>query len=345
MKETKTQYRGYIMTSKPILYIVIPCYNEEKALPLFYEEMERVRKQDFEGIADFEYIFVNDGSKDKTLDIIKQLRAIDDKVRYVSFSRNFGKEAAMFAGLEASTGDYVTLMDADLQDPPALLKQMYDAIINEGYDSVGTRRVTRKGEPPIRSFFARMFYKIINKMSDIEMVDGARDYRLMKRQVVDAIISLKEYNRYSKGLFSFVGFNTKWIEYENVERVAGETKWSFWKLFLYSIDGIVAFSTMPLSIAALLGVLMCFVAAVAIVFIIVRQLLYGGSAFGWPSMVCITMFLGGIQLLCIGILGSYLAKTYLEVKDRPIYITKESNTHKRKKGIDEENRIMSVETD
>ena len=204
--------------------VVVSCYNEEKALPLFYKEIERVRKQDFENIVDFEYIFVNDGSKDKTLDIIKQLRAIDDKVRYVSFSRNFGKEAAMFAGLEASTGDYVTLMDADLQDPPALLKQMYDAIINEGYDSVGTRRVTRKGEPPIRSFFARMFYKIINKMSDIEMVDGARDYRLMKRQVVDAIISLKEYNRYSKGLFSFVGFNTKWIEYENVERVAGETK-------------------------------------------------------------------------------------------------------------------------
>ena len=233
--------------------VVVSCYNEEKALPLFYEEMERVRKQDFDGIAEFEYIFVNDGSKDKTLEIMKSLRAKDSKVRYVSFSRNFGKEAAMLAGLEAATGDYVTLMDADLQDPPTLLKQMYDAIINEGYDAVGTRRVTRKGEPPIRSFFARMFYKIINKMSDIEMVDGARDYRLMKRQVVDAIISLKEYNRYSKGLFSFVGFDTKWLEYENVERVAGETKWSFFKLFLYSLEGIVAFSTFPLSLAFIIS--------------------------------------------------------------------------------------------
>ena len=245
--------------------VVVSCYNEEKALPLFYKEIERVRKQDFENIVDFEYIFVNDGSKDKTLDIIKQLRAIDDKVRYVSFSRNFGKEAAMFAGLEASTGNYVTLMDADLQDPPALLKQMYDAIINEGYDSVGTRRVTRKGEPPIRSFFARMFYKIINKMADIEMVDGARDYRLMKRQVVDAIISLKEYNRYSKGLFSFVGFNTKWIEYENVERVAGETKWSFWKLFRYAIEGITAFSTTPLIFASVLGIIFCVISFLAII--------------------------------------------------------------------------------
>ena len=226
--------------------VVVSCYNEEKALPLFYEEMERVRKKDFEGIVEFEYIFVNDGSKDNTLKIIKELNQKDPKVRYISFSRNFGKEAAMYAGLEAAEGDYVTLMDADLQDPPALLKQMYDAIKNEGYDSVGTRRVTRKGEPPIRSFFARMFYKIINKMSNIEMVDGARDYRLMKRQVVDSIISLKEYNRYSKGLFSFVGFDTKWIEYENVERVAGETKWSFWKLFKYAIEGITAFSTTPL---------------------------------------------------------------------------------------------------
>ena len=237
--------------------VVVSCYNEEKALPLFYEEMERVRKQDFDGIAEFEYIFVNDGSKDKTLEIMKSLRAKDSKVRYVSFSRNFGKEAAMLAGLEAATGDYVTLMDADLQDPPTLLKQMYDAIINEGYDAVGTRRVTRKGEPPIRSFFARMFYKIINKMSDIEMVDGARDYRLMKRQVVDAIISLKEYNRYSKGLFSFVGFDTKWLEYENVERVAGETKWSFWKLFKYALEGITAFSTTPLILSSILGIIFC----------------------------------------------------------------------------------------
>lgn len=303
--------------------VVVSCYNEEKALPLFYKEIERVRKQDFENIVDFEYIFVNDGSKDKTLDIIKQLRAIDDKVRYVSFSRNFGKEAAMFAGLEASTGDYVTLMDADLQDPPALLKQMYDAIINEGYDSVGTRRVTRKGEPPIRSFFARMFYKIINKMSDIEMVDGARDYRLMKRQVVDAIISLKEYKRYSKGLFSFVGFNTKWIEYENVERVAGETKWSFWKLFRYAIEGITAFSTTPLIFASVLGIIFCVISFLAIIFIIVRTLIYGEPTSGWPSLVCIIVFVSGIQLFSVGVIGQYLSKTYLEVKKRPIYIIKE----------------------
>lgn len=305
--------------------VVVSCYNEEKALPLFYKEIERVRKQDFENIVDFEYIFVNDGSKDKTLDIIKQLRAIDDKVRYVSFSRNFGKEAAMFAGLEASTGDYVTLMDADLQDPPALLKQMYDAIINEGYDSVGTRRVTRKGEPPIRSFFARMFYKIINKMSDIEMVDGARDYRLMKRQVVDAIISLKEYNRYSKGLFSFVGFNTKWIEYENVERVAGETKWSFWKLLLYAIDGVVAFSTAPLAIASVVGMLMLLVAFIFIIFIIVRTLIFNDPTSGWPSLVCIITLIGGIQIFCVGIVGEYLSKIYLETKNRPVYIVKEDN--------------------
>lgn len=311
--------------------VVVSCYNEEKALPLFYKEIERVRKQDFENIVDFEYIFVNDGSKDKTLDIIKQLRAIDDKVRYVSFSRNFGKEAAMFAGLEASTGDYVTLMDADLQDPPALLKQMYDAIINEGYDSVGTRRVTRKGEPPIRSFFARMFYKIINKMSNIEMVDGARDYRLMKRQVVDAILSLKEYNRYSKGLFSFVGFDTKWIEYENVERVAGETKWSFWKLFKYALEGITAFSTTPLIFSSIVGLIFCLVAFIAIIFIIVKTLVYGDPTAGWPSMACIIVFVSGIQLFTIGIIGQYLSKTYLEVKKRPIYIIKETEKDYTKK--------------
>ena len=303
--------------------VVVSCYNEEKALPLFYEEMERVRKKDFEGIVEFEYIFVNDGSKDNTLKIIKELNQKDPKVRYISFSRNFGKEAAMYAGLEAAEGDYVTLMDADLQDPPALLKQMYDAIKNEGYDSVGTRRVTRKGEPPIRSFFARMFYKIINKMSNIEMVDGARDYRLMKRQVVDSIISLKEYNRYSKGLFSFVGFDTKWIEYENVERVAGETKWSFWKLFKYAIEGITAFSTTPLIFSSIVGLIFCLVAFIAIIFIIVKTLVYGDPTAGWPSMACIIVFVSGIQLFTIGIIGQYLSKTYLEVKKRPIYIIKE----------------------
>ena len=311
--------------------VVVSCYNEEKALPLFYEEMERVRKKDFEGIVEFEYIFVNDGSKDNTLKIIKELNQKDPKVRYISFSRNFGKEAAMYAGLEAAEGDYVTLMDADLQDPPALLKQMYDAIKNEGYDSVGTRRVTRKGEPPIRSFFARMFYKIINKMSNIEMVDGARDYRLMKRQVVDSIISLKEYNRYSKGLFSFVGFDTKWIEYENVERVAGETKWSFWKLFKYAIEGITAFSTTPLIFSSIIGLIFCLVAFIAIIFIIVKTLIYGDPTAGWPSMACIIVFVSGIQLFTIGIIGQYLSKTYLEVKRRPIYIIKETEKDYEKK--------------
>ena len=241
---------------------------------------------------DFEFIFVNDGSKDKTIDIVKELSKKDKRVKYVHFSRNFGKEAAMLAGLELSSGDYITIMDADLQDPPSLLPEMVRSIEEEGYDCIGTRRVTRKGEPPIRSFFARMFYKIINKMSDIEMVDGARDYRLMKRQVVDAIISLKEYNRYSKGLFSFVGFNTKWIEYENVERVAGETKWSFWKLFRYAIEGITAFSTTPLIFASVLGIIFCVISFLAIIFIIVRTLIYGDPTSGWPSLVCIIVFIG-----------------------------------------------------
>lgn len=303
--------------------VIVSCYNEEKALPLFYEEMERVRKQDFEGI-DFEYIFVNDGSKDKTLEVIRKLRQNDDKVRYVSFSRNFGKEAAMMAGLDVSEGDYVTWMDADLQDPPSLLRKMYDTIKNEGYDCVGTRRVTRKGEPPIRSFFARMFYRIINKMSDIEMVDGARDYRLMTRQVADAIKDLKEYNRYSKGLFSFVGFETKWIEYENVERVAGETKWSFWKLFKYALEGITAFSTTPLIMSSVLGLLFCLIAFIFIIAIIVRTVVFGDPTSGWPSMVCIIIFVSGIQLFSLGIIGQYLSKTYLEVKNRPIYIVKET---------------------
>ena len=304
--------------------VIVSCYNEEKALPLFYEEMERVRKQDFEGIVDFEYIFVNDGSKDRTLEVIKELRKKDNKIRYISFSRNFGKESAMFAGLEASIGEYVTFMDADLQDPPAMLKKMFEAIKNEGYDQVGTRRVTRKGEPPIRSFFARLFYKIINKMSDVKMVDGARDYRLMTRKVADSIIELKEYNRYSKGLFSFVGFKTKWLEYENVKRVAGETKWSFWKLFKYAIEGITAFSTTPLIFASVLGLILCVVAFIAIIFIIVKTLTFGDPTSGWPSLACIIVFVSGIQLFSMGVIGQYLSKMYLEVKHRPIYIVKET---------------------
>ena len=299
-----------------ILSVVIPAYNEGAMLHKTANVVSTILE---ENNIDYEIVFVNDGSKDNTLKIIKELNQKDPKVRYISFSRNFGKEAAMYAGLEAAEGDYVTLMDADLQDPPALLKQMYDAIKNEGYDSVGTRRVTRKGEPPIRSFFARMFYKIINKMSNIEMVDGARDYRLMKRQVVDSIISLKEYNRYSKGLFSFVGFDTKWIEYENVERVAGETKWSFWKLFKYALEGITAFSTTPLIFSSIVGLIFCLVAFIAIIFIIVKTLVYGDPTAGWPSMACIIVFVSGIQLFTIGIIGQYLSKTYLEVKKRPIY--------------------------
>ena len=305
------------------LSVVVSCFNEEEALALFYKEINAVSlKMKY---LDFEFIFVDDGSSDNTLKIIKKLRRKDKRVRYISFSRNFGKEASMYAGLEASKGDYVTLMDADLQDPPYMLEEMYSIIKNDEFDCVGTRRVTRKGEPPIRSFFARIFYRIINKISDIEMVDGARDYRLMTRQVVNSIISLKEYNRYSKGLFSFVGYKTRWLEYENVERVAGETKWSFWKLFIYAIDGICAFSTKPLVISVIIGFLFCFISFIMIVFIIIRTLLYGDPVSGWPSMVCIIFMVSGIQLFCMGIMGEYLSKTYLETKNRPIYIVKESS--------------------
>ena len=301
--------------------IVIPCYNEQEAIPYFYREINKISKKLKE---DFEFIFVNDGSKDNTLITIKRLSNKDKRIKYIDLSRNFGKEAAMLAGLEYSKGDLVAIMDADLQDPPELLPKMI-YYIKKGYDSVGTRRVTRKGEPPIRSFFARLFYKIINKMSKIEMVDGARDYRLMTRQMVNSIISLKEYNRYSKGLFSFVGFKTKWIEFENVNRVAGETKWNFLKLFLYAIEGIVGYSTLPLTLAAVFGVLFCFISMILIIFIIIRTLVWGDPVAGWPSLVCIMFMIGGIQLFCTGIIGIYLSKTYLETKKRPIYIIKESN--------------------
>ena len=303
--------------------VIVPCYNEEETINYFYQKIVNVaaKLKKYE----FEILFIDDGSHDNTLKIIKELLSKDKRVKYISFSRNFGKEAAMLAGLEYSKGDYVTIMDADLQDPPDMLIDMLNIIKKEEYDIVGTRRVTRKGEPPIRSFFARCFYKIINKMSKIEMVDGARDYRLMTRQVVNSILSLQEYNRYSKGLFSFVGYKTKWLEYENVKRIAGETKWSFWKLFKYAIDGIVAFSTTPLSLAAILGVIMCFVSFIAILVIIIKTLMFGDPVGGWPSMVCIILFVSGIQLLCMGIIGQYLAKTYLETKKRPIYIIKETN--------------------
>lgn len=308
-----------------LLSIVVPCYNEQEALPYFYKEICRVAEEmkSSHG-ADFEFIFVDDGSKDKTLSIARELHKQDERVRYISFSRNFGKEAGILAGLEAAKGDYVAMMDADLQDPPALLPRMLDALLEEDYDCAATRRTNRKGEPPIRSFFARMFYKIINRLSDTDIVDGARDYRLMRRRMVDAILALPEYNRFSKGIFGWVGFKTKWLEYVNVERVAGETKWSFWKLFLYSLEGIVAFTTAPLALASLIGIIFCVLAFVMILFIIVRTLLFGDPTSGWPSLVCIIFLCSGVQLFCMGVLGQYLAKTYMEVKHRPVYIVRET---------------------
>ena len=308
-----------------LLSIVVPCYNEQEALPYFYEEICRVAgEMKASHGAEFEFIFVDDGSRDNTLAIARELHKKDPRVRYISFSRNFGKEAGILAGLEAAKGDYVAMMDADLQDPPALLPQMLDALLEEDYDCAATRRTNRKGEPPIRSFFARMFYKIINRLSDADIVDGARDYRLMRRRMVDAILALPEYNRFSKGIFGWVGFKTKWLEYVNVERVAGETKWSFWKLFLYSLEGIVAFTTAPLALASLIGIIFCVLAFVMILFIIVRTLLFGDPTSGWPSLVCIIFLCSGVQLFCMGVLGQYLAKTYMEVKRRPVYIVRET---------------------
>ena len=308
--------------------MIVPYYNEEEALHYYYQEMSRVMS--LMNTYDFELLFVNDGSRDQTLDIMKELANNDKRIKYISFSRNFGKEAAMYAGFENSTGDYVCLMDADLQDPPKLLPEMVKAIEEEGYDSAATRRVTRKGEPPIRSFFARMFYKIMNKISDTELMDGARDYRLMTRQFVNSLLDMKEYNRFSKGLFGWVGYKTKWIEFENVERVAGETKWSFWKLLVYAVDGAVAFSTAPLAIASVLGMLMLLVSLVFIIFIIIRTLIFGDPVSGWPSLVCIITLIGGIQIFCVGILGEYLSKVYLETKRRPIYIVKDTNIDNKK---------------
>ncbi|WP_177976321.1 glycosyltransferase family 2 protein [uncultured Eubacterium sp.] len=308
--------------------IVVPCYNEEVALVFFQKEIDRVSQELMPDVT-FEILYIDDGSKDNTLQEIHHLAEQDKRVKYISFSRNFGKEAAIYAGLKNASGDLVAIMDADLQDPPALLPEMYHAIMEEGYDSAATRRVDRKGEPPVRSFFARKFYKLMNNISNTDIVDGARDYRLMNRKFVNALLELGEYNRFSKGLFGWVGFKTKWIEFENVERVAGETKWSFWKLFRYSIEGIVAFSTAPLALAAVLGVIMCILGAIAIVFIVVRQLAFGNAVAGWASLACIILFLGGVQLLCLGILGSYMSKTYLEVKNRPIYICGETNIEKK----------------
>lgn len=305
-----------------VLSVIVPCYNEEENVALFYEELIKNDSFFHEKDIDVEILYIDDGSRDRTASLVKELRQKDERVHLISFSRNFGKEAAMFAGLQKSRGDYIVLMDVDLQDPPSLLPDMF-SYIEQGYDSVATRRVSRKGEPPVRSFFARMFYRLMKRISKTEIMDGARDYRLMSRKMVDAILSMQEYNRFTKGIFGWVGFETKWLEYENIERVRGETKWNFWKLFLYSLEGITAFSTAPLMFASFMGVVFCLLAFILIVFTIVRKLIFGDPVSGWPSLVCIIALVSGVQLFCLGILGQYLAKTYMEVKKRPIYLVKE----------------------
>ncbi len=305
-----------------LLSVIVPCYNEEENIRYFYEELMKNEAFFKERSLDVEVIYVNDGSKDGTVAEVKKLHEEDNRVKLISFSRNFGKEAAIYAGFKKAEGDYAVMMDADLQDPPSLLPELF-GYIDEGYDSVATRRVSRKGEPVIRSFFARKFYKLMNRISKTEIVDGARDYRLMTREVVDAILSMGEYNRFSKGIFGWVGYETKWVEFENVERTRGETKWSFWGLIKYSMEGIIAFSTAPLSIASFMGVLFCALAFILIIVIIVRTSIFGDPTSGWPSLVCIISLISGVQLLCLGIIGQYLSKTYLEVKNRPLYIVKE----------------------
>lgn len=307
--------------------LIVPCYNEQEVLPIFYNETCKViEKMD----ADFEFIFIDDGSKDNTVLIMRELAEKDDRVFYYSFSRNFGKEAGIYAGLSNAKGDICVVMDADMQDPPSLLPQMYDAIINEGYDLVATCRETREGEPPVRAFFARLFYKIINKISDADIKDGARDFRMMSRKMVDSIIELGEYNRFSKGIFGWVGFKTKWLPYENIERAAGNTKWSFWKLFKYSLDGIVNFSSAPLYISSLIGILFCIIALISTIFFFVRRLMFGDPVTGWASTACIITFIGGIQLFCVGVLGQYIARMYPETKNRPKYIVRETNRKEEK---------------
>lgn len=311
-----------------MISIIVPCYNEQEALPIFFTEVTKVLQ---EMKHEYELIFVNDGSRDSTLHILRELGTQDPHVRYLSFSRNFGKEAAMYAGFCHAQGDFVAVMDADMQDPPALLPEMVAILESGEYDSVATRRVSRKGEPPIRSWFARRFYELINRISDADVVDGARDFRLMKRDMVEAIVSMSEYNRFSKGIFGWIGFKTYWMEYENVERVAGETKWNFWKLFKYAIDGIINFSQVPLSIASWFGLGMTAVAFLMTVFVFVRKLLFGDPVAGWASMVCIIVFIGGIQLFCLGIMGQYIAKIYMEAKKRPHYILAETNIEDAKR--------------
>lgn len=303
--------------------LIIPCYNEEDALPYLYKELANVSATLTS--YDFEYLFINDGSKDNTLTVLKDMADKDARVQYYSFSRNFGKESAMYAGFCNATGDYVAVMDADMQDPPSLLPQMLEILESGEYDSVATRRVSRAGEPPIRSFFARQFYKLINRISDADIVDGARDFRLMKRDMVDAILSMNEYNRFSKGVFGWIGFRTYWLPYENVERVAGETKWNFWGLMRYAIDGIINFSQTPLTLVSSTGIIMTFVSFIAILFVIIRKLAFGDPVSGWASLVCIITFIGGIQVFCTGIIAQYLSKMYLETKHRPHYIISETN--------------------
>ncbi|WP_281528237.1 glycosyltransferase family 2 protein [Ruminococcus champanellensis] len=308
------------------LSIIVPCYNEEEVLPLFYAEITRVMDEMKRTYAEltFELLFIDDGSRDKTLTQLRELATKDQRVRYISFSRNFGKEAGMFAGLENATGDFVVVMDADLQHPPSFLPEMYSYVRDGEYDCATTRRVSRKGESKVRSWFARKFYRIMNKISQTEIVDGAQDFRFMSRQMVDAILSMREYNRFSKGIFSWVGFKTKYIEYENVERAAGTTAWSFWSLFRYSLEGIFAFSTAPLAIASVLGLVSCVIAFLMMIWIIVKTLAFGEAVAGFPSIMCAIFLLGGLQLFCIGVLGQYLSKTYLETKQRPIYIVRET---------------------
>lgn len=305
-----------------LLSIIVPCYNEEESLPYFFEELSGVL-QEMKDIS-WELLFVNDGSKDHTLDVLKELSK-NEHVYYLSFSRNFGKEAAMYAGFCNAKGDYVAVMDADLQDPPSLLPQMLELLQTGEYDSVATRRVTRKGEPPIRSWFAKKFYQLINRISDADIVDGARDFRLMKREMVDAIAAMSEYNRFSKGIFGWVGFRTCWLPYENAERVAGETKWSFWKLFKYAVNGIINFSQAPLVFSSVMGSVITLISFVMIVVVVVRRLIWGDPVAGWASTICIVMFIGGVQLFCLGIMGQYIAKTYMESKNRPHYIIADSN--------------------
>ena len=315
---------GDLMNQKEKLVIIVPCYNEQESVGILYDEIMKTTAKPLQDLM-IEIVFVDDGSSDNTLHTIKDLAIKHQNVSYISFSRNFGKEAAIYAGLKNANGDYYAVMDADLQDPPHLLEKMYEAVKNQGYDCAAAKRASREGEPKIRAFFAKRFYQIINAISETEIVDGARDYRLMNRRMVNAVLELKEYNRFSKGLFSWVGFRVKWISYENIERVKGSTKWSFGKLFLYAMDGIISFSTMPLKIVSFLGILISLFSIFGIIFIIVRTIIFGDPVAGWPSLVVIMTFIGGLQLLCLGILGQYLAHVYMEVKGRPIYLVQEEN--------------------